>query len=266
MSGSRIELPGRLGLVLLAAVAWAGPGRVVQVYDGDTFRTEDSAVVRMLGIDAPETYQPGGDVARDMLEKLLLGRQVRLEADAVDKDHYDRLLRYVHVGDTMVNLEMVRRGYAAYRSFQESLKYQDTLARLEQEAARIGRGLWPFNVFTPPTMQMLKDRVAAESARSSTGLRLVSWQDAGQYVGRLVTVEGEVVATYNSGKVCHLNFHQDYWKHFSVAIFSQDFAKFPPHPEDYYKKRHVRVTGIVKEYKGAPEIIASDPGQIEVLQ
>ncbi len=261
-----MELPGRLGLVLLVALAWAGPARVVQVYDGDTFRTEDSAVIRMLGIDAPEMYQPGGDVARDILEKYVLGKQVRLEADREDKDHYGRLLRYVYVGDTLVNLELVRRGYAAYRSFQESLRYKDTLAQLEQEAARIGRGLWPFNVFQPPTMPMLADKVAAESARSSAGLRLVSWQDAGQYVGRLVTVEGEVVATYNSGKVCHLNFHQDYRKYFSVAIFSQDFGKFPPRPEDYYKRRRVRVTGIVKEYKGAPEIIANDPGQIEVLE
>jgi micrococcal nuclease len=121
-------------------------------------------------------------------------------------------------------------------------------------------------VFTPPTMQMLKDKVAAESTRGESGLRVVSWLDAGSYVGRLVTVDGTVVATYNSGKVCHLNFHQDYRKHFSVAIFSQDYDKFPPHPEDYYKKRRVRVTGIVKEYKGAPEIIANDPGQIEVVE
>jgi micrococcal nuclease len=161
---------------------------------------------------------------------------------------------------------MVRKGYAAYRSFQDSLRYQDTLAKLEQEAARIGRGLWPFNVFTPPTMEMLHQRVAAESAKLGAGMRLVSWLDAGSFVGRLVTVEGTVVATYNSGKVCHLNFHQDYRKHFSVAIFRQDFNKFPPHPEDHYKKRRVRVTGIVKEYKGAPEIIATDPGQIEIVE
>ncbi len=256
----------RLILLVLLARAWAGPLHVVQIYDGDTFQTEDSAVVRMLGIDAPETYQPGGDIARDILEKYLLGKEVRLEPDGTDKDKYGRLLRYVYVGDTMVNFELVRKGYASYRSFQSSLKYQDTLARLEQEAARIGKGLWPFNVFTPPTIELLKEKVVAESARSGTGLRLVSWLDAGNFVGRLVTVEGTVVATYNSGKVCHLNFHQDYRKYFSVAIFSQDFDKFPPSPEDYYKKRRVRVTGIVKEYKGAPEIVVNDPGQIAVIE
>jgi micrococcal nuclease len=256
-------------LLLDFGLSTGGPNRVVVVYDGDTFRTQDSLVVRLLGIDAPESYQPGGDIARDILEKYVAGRSVRLESDSADKDQYGRLLRYVYVGDTMVNLEMVRKGYAAFRMFQATLRYQETLAKAEEEAARTGRGLWSFNVFTPPTLELLREKVRAESLRADSGrsgLQVISWLDAASYTGRLVTVDGTVVATYNSGKVCHLNFHQDYRKYFSVAIFSQDFGKFPPRPEDYYLKRHVRVTGVVKEYKGAPEIIASDPGQIEVLK
>ena len=255
-------------IVLLAGMALAGAAghRVVQVYDGDTFRTDDSLVVRMLGIDAPESYQPGGDIAKDILEKYVAGREVRLESDSVDKDDYQRALRYVYLADTNVNFEMVRKGYAAFRSFQPNLKYRDTLAKLEQEAARIGRGLWPFNVFQPPTMKLLKEKAAADTNRGKSGLPTVSWADAASYIGRLVTVEGDVVATHNSGKVCHLNFHPDYRRNFSVAIFSQDFAKFPPRPEDYFRKRHVRVTGVVKEYRGAPEIIANDPEQIEIVE
>jgi micrococcal nuclease len=256
-------------LFLLCGIGLAARVRVDIVYDGDTFRSTDSAVVRLLGIDAPESYQPGGDVARDILEKYVAGREVRLESDSADKDQYGRLLRYVYVGDTMVNLEMVRKGYAAFRMFQATLKYQDTLAKAEEEAARTGRGLWSFNVFAPPSIELLKEKVRAESLKADSGkpgIRVVSWLDAGQYQGKLVTVDGTVVATYNSGKVCHLNFHEDYRKYFSVAVFSQDFPKFPAKPEDYYLKRHVRVTGIVKDYKGAPEIIATDEGQIEVLR
>ncbi|MBM3314367.1 thermonuclease family protein [candidate division WOR-3 bacterium] len=255
-----------LGLVLLLAVATGT--RVVLVYDGDTFMTSDSARVRLLGIDAPESYQPGGDISRDMLEKLVLSRDVRLEADVVGQDDYGRLLRYVWVGDTMVNAELVARGYAVPRMFQDSLRYWDTLLALEQSAARTGRGLWSFNVFQPPTLELLRARVAAESTTAETtagGLQVVSWLDAGNYIGRLVAVEGTVVATHNSGRVCHLNFHQDYRRYFTVAIFGQDFGKFPPQPENHYLRRRVRVTGLVKEYKGAPEIIANDPGQIEIL-
>ncbi len=255
-------------ILLVCGAGLAAKARVAVVYDGDTFRTQDSLVVRLLGIDAPESYQPGGDIARDILEKYVSGREVRLESDSSDKDQYGRLLRYVYVGDTMVNLAMMRKGYAAFRMFQATLKYQDTLARAEEEAARTGRGLWSFNVFTPPSIELLREKVRAESLKADSGkpgLTVISWLDAGSYTGRLVTVDGTVVATYNSGKVCHLNFHQDYRKYFSVVMFSQDFAKFPAKPEDFYLKRHVRVTGVVKEYKGAPEIIASDQGQIEVL-
>jgi len=42
---------------------------------------------------------------------------------------------------------------------------------------------------------------------------VISWQDADQYYGQTMTVEGAVVETYNSGKVVFLNFHQDYQDH-----------------------------------------------------
>lgn len=255
------------GLVMLLA-APAAAVKVVLVYDGDTFLCADSQRVRLMGVDAPESYQPGGDISRDVLEGTLLGRTVRLEPDRQDKDDFGRLLRYVWLNDTCVNFELVARGYACVRMFQDSLKYRDTLMVLERTAARTGRGLWSFNVFQPPTLEILKAIVAAESlAQDSTrpGVPLVSWVDAANHEGRLVTVQGFVAATYNSGKVCLLNFHQDYRRYFKAAIFSQDFAKFPPKPQDHYLKRNVRITGIVKMYNGAPEIIVNDPGQIEVI-
>ncbi len=257
-------------LLLVSALLAASPAaRVVLVYDGDTFLTADSQAVRLLGIDAPESYQPGGDIARDMLEKLVLGRAVRLESDRRDKDDFGRLLRWVFVGDTCVNVELVRRGYAAVRLYDDSLSRRDTLERVEETAARIGKGLWSFNVFTPPTVKILKERIAAESARSDTGdgwIKVITYDEAGKYLNRLVTVTGRVVATYRSDKVLLLNFHQDYRNHFKVAVFATDLGRFPPAPEDYYKQRLVRVTGVVKEYKGAPEIIVKDPEQIEVVE
>lgn len=258
----------RVAAGVLLLVTLVSAEKVVLVYDGDTFLTGDSMRVRLLGVDAPELYQGGGDIARDILERFLFGRQIRLERDGEDRDEYGRLLRYVWVGDTMVNLELVARGYATPRKFQDTLRYWDTLLALERNAARAGRGLWSFNVFQPPTLELLRARIAAESVSVETtagGLAVIPWADAGNYVGRLVAVEGIVVATYNSGRVCFLNFHQEYRRYFRVAIFSQDFAKFPLQPENYYLRRRVRVTGIIKEYKGAPEMIVNDPGQIEIL-
>lgn len=99
----------------------------------------------------------------------------------------------------------------------------------------------------------------------SQGEEIVSWKDAGKYINKTKTVEGVIVATYNSGKACFLNFHPDYKNNFSVVIFASDFDNFPDSPEDYYQFKTVRVTGKIKLYKGKPEIIASKQSQIKII-
>ena len=49
-------------------------------------------------------------------------------------------------------------------------------------------------------------------------------------------------------------------------IFANCFERFPRNPEDFYRGKTVRVTGIVKEYEGKPEIILNSPKQIEVIK
>ncbi|MFB0535794.1 MAG: OB-fold nucleic acid binding domain-containing protein [Anaerolineae bacterium] len=101
---------------------------------------------------------------------------------------------------------------------------------------------------------------------SPTPPAVVSWQDAAQYYGQIVTVEGTVVGTYNSGKVVFLNFDKDYENTFKVVIFPDDWPKFPEPPEELFLGKKVRVKGLVKEYQGAPEIIVEEPEQIEVVE
>ena len=87
----------------------------------------------------------------------------------------------------------------------------------------------------------------------------------GSLYGKIVTVEGTIVNTYNSGKACFLNFHSNWKKYFTAVIFKSDFKKFGT-PEDDYYLRKVRVRGVLKEYKGKPEIIVKSPSQIEVFK
>jgi bisphosphoglycerate-independent phosphoglycerate mutase (AlkP superfamily) len=93
----------------------------------------------------------------------------------------------------------------------------------------------------------------------------IEWDKAHLYIGKFVIVEGTIVDTYNSGRACFLNFHPDYKKHLTAVIFASDFYKFPPNPEDYYLNKKVRIKGLIKEYKGKPEIILNDPFQIEII-
>ena len=97
------------------------------------------------------------------------------------------------------------------------------------------------------------------------GQKDISWKDAHNYYGQLLTVEGAIVATFNSGRACFLNFHQDYKRYFSAVIFAADFNKFPNAPQDFYLNKTVRVTGVIKEYQGKPEIILNDPVNIKII-
>ena len=107
----------------------------------------------------------------------------------------------------------------------------------------------------------------AQNAVTPTGdTKIISWQDATKHYGETRTVEGKVVATHNSGKACFLNFHSDWRRSFSAVIFASRFDAFPPEPEEHYRGKTVRVTGLIQEYQGKPEIVLESPDQIEVIR
>lgn len=74
---------------------------------------------------------------------------VRLEKDITDRDKYNRLLRYVYVGDTFVNLELVKQGFAYSYSYPPDIKYQEQFVKAQQEAREAKRGLWNACPTTP---------------------------------------------------------------------------------------------------------------------
>lgn len=121
---------------------------VTQVIDGDTIVIEGGVRVRYIGIDTPELADPENGTEYFALEaaeknrELVERKTVRLERDVQDTDRYGRLLRYVWVGDTMVNAELVRLGYAYSVSYPPNIKYQAMLLQLEREARDRGLGLW----------------------------------------------------------------------------------------------------------------------------
>jgi DNA/RNA endonuclease YhcR with UshA esterase domain len=104
------------------------------------------------------------------------------------------------------------------------------------------------------------------AAAPPAGGTVISWAEAAAYEGQTVTVEGRVVDTYNSGKVALLNFDPDFRTTFKVAIFPDVWPLFPAPPEEYYRDKLVRVTGQIKMYQNAPEIVVERPDQIEIVE
>lgn len=91
---------------------------VVKVHDGDTVTLRTSTrdfdfPIRFLDIDAPELGE-GGEEARDWLEGVILGEEVRIVLDTNNRvDKYGRLLgrvlsRGLDVADMMLSLGLVQ--------------------------------------------------------------------------------------------------------------------------------------------------------------
>ena len=93
-----------------------GAPRVAYVVDGDTIRLANGKYVRLIGIDTPERGRPYYQAAKRHLDRLVQG-QVRLVNPAAtdDRDHYGRLLRYVHDGGRDTGLAQIRKGFAHAR-------------------------------------------------------------------------------------------------------------------------------------------------------
>lgn len=121
-------LAASLALALCAGAALAAPakrpkeppppdlvGTVSRVVDGDTFwlRVPDSTdpvIVRIEGIDAPESCQPHGPQATAALTEKLLNRQVTVKP--VARDEFGRVVGKVTDGTVDVADRMVRDGNA----------------------------------------------------------------------------------------------------------------------------------------------------------
>jgi len=127
---------------------FVGEYKVSRVIDGDTIEIEGGERVRYIGIDTPETVDPRKPVqcfgveASNKNKEMVVGKTVRLEKDTTDRDKYKRLLRYVYVGDTFINLEMVKQGFAYSYSYPPDIKFQKEILAAQQEAEKNKNGLW----------------------------------------------------------------------------------------------------------------------------
>jgi PKD repeat protein len=108
------------------------------------------------------------------------------------------------------------------------------------------------------------------------GSGIISWEEAGSYIGQYQVVEGVVVGAYyaseTKSQLTFLDFHKPYQGYFKCIIWGRDrekFAKeFQTDPETYFLDKRVQVTGLIEEYpkgSGVPEIVLRDPSQIKVV-
>jgi micrococcal nuclease len=119
--------------------------QVIEVVDGDTIIIEGGSRVRYIGVDTPEIYpdiETYGIDAWQANRGLVEGKKIHLGKDVSDTDKYGRLLRYVYVGNILINAELVRLGLAKAKAYPPDIKYQKHLSRMEIGAKENRRGIW----------------------------------------------------------------------------------------------------------------------------
>lgn len=128
-------------VVITVSLVYETQPEVTHVIDGDTIEVKQDGVelVRLAGIDAPESDECYGKEARNFLARHLDSRVTLKQADT-DRGVYGRLIRYVHSSDTDMGAEMVEHGYARASDFPHPR--EEEYDRLEEQAKNNNKGLW----------------------------------------------------------------------------------------------------------------------------
>jgi DNA/RNA endonuclease YhcR with UshA esterase domain len=111
---------------------------------------------------------------------------------------------------------------------------------------------------------------AETNTSAAAAAAVITPEEASNYVGKVVTVQGQVVdAKYleqTASKPTLLNFGAAHPKEiFTAVIPATARGKFSDLPEAVYFRKHIAVTGKVSLYHDKPQIEVTDPAQIKLL-
>ncbi|MFQ5479646.1 MAG: thermonuclease family protein [Thermodesulfobacteriota bacterium] len=210
------------------------------VIDGDTIVTNTGEHLRYIGIDTPEKGEYFFKEAREKNRTLLLSGAVRIvECGGEKKDRYGRTLVWVYAGDVLVNGELLRGGYAKVMQIPPcGLEKRVKMERLAWQAQSLGRGIW---------------KKAGGVKRASQ----VTPTEASWHIGEMVTVRGVVRSVRKTKRAIFIDFGGAQRRAFTAVIFSGHWKVFEDAGIRFssYKGKKLSVTGIMRLYKGRPEII-----------
>jgi hypothetical protein len=119
-------------------------GKVLEVLDGNTSKMLIDGlvyVVRYIGVGVPGDLL-GANAATGANVDLVYAKDVTLVADQVDKDPSGRLLRYVLVEDTFVNLELIQKGLTPAAKGEVEAACNEAFGEAGQAAMSARVGIW----------------------------------------------------------------------------------------------------------------------------
>lgn len=173
----------------------------MRVIDGDTLVIEldgDEHTVRLLGIDAPELGDRGGQAAlaeqaSAALATLVGDGAVTLIAGDEPQDDGGRLLRHVARGNLVFSVELARQGWVRAHEYAPNTLLFGAIADAQRAARAAARGLW-----APPApgLAMVVDKLAETVVIANDGavsVDLSGW--------RLVSLRGPQAVEMPAGTI-----------------------------------------------------------------
>ncbi len=243
--------------------------KVKRVIDGDTFVTRNGKRVRLLGVDTPESVvgsrpvQWYGKQAYWWLSEKISDKRVCLERDKnrdINLDRYGRLLRYVRVGNTFLNREIIELGIGRFYH-REPIQYEEEFRRLQFEAIKNSRGLWNID----EQLKWIKQRIENLKLLSSCNTKgyICPW-DAKKFIGATKKVMLYVSKTHDAGDKFLLNSEVDYRAsdNLTVVVYKRGYDGIEL--DRRFWGHIIEVRGTVSLYKGRAEILVKNPDAIKI--
>ncbi len=97
------------------------------------------------------------------------------------------------------------------------------------------------------------------------GIMSIHWRDAVDAIGDVAFVCGKVINVRDIGTITFINFDEERPARFAGVVFDDNYGKFPDQIKKMYEGKLVKLRGQISTHRDRPQIIVTDPAQIEVV-
>lgn len=215
---------------------------VVRVEKNGALILDDGRAVMLEGIRLDGGPDGPSDRALAALRAMALTGPVTFTAVPPKEDRYDRV-RAQAFGEKWFQTALLEQGLAKVAIAPDRNECAPDLYEAEQRGRAKQAGLWAQAGNAPRPPEAMKS--------ASTGTFQI--------------VDGWVTNVGHADGKTFIDFGSDGRRIFSAVIQPEDRRAFHDFDLAGLEAHHIRIRGIVQEYRGRPQIALSNPAQIEVL-
>jgi micrococcal nuclease len=219
-----------------------GKARVVRVEKNGALILSDGRAVILEGIRLPQGNEPSSGQALVQLSQMAQDGPLTFTATPPKEDRYDRIRAQGFAGVGWLQTALLEQGLARVQIAPDRNECSPELYAAESRARARRVGLLAVAGSAPRKPQEMKGTT-----------------------GSFQVVEGWVTNVGSGAGRVFIDFSSDWQRGFSAVIAPEDRHAFRDYDLEGLHAKHVRIRGLVQDFRGRPEIALSNPAQIEIL-